>query len=347
MSLPTIVVRVRAGVLLLWAASACTGCTALPAGPAPPSRAPLRGVTLVDWTAEGYASPDAAASIDALAATGASTMVLVVTAYQASAASATVRADDPRTPSSAAVATALARARGLGLSIMLKVHVDLDDGSWRGTITPSDAAAWFASYRAFLSPWAQLAAQQGVAWLVVGTELAGTLAHAAQWRQTIVAARAAFPGALTYAASWDEAALVPFWRDLDAVGVDAYFPLAARGAPSRLEILGNWQPWLARLLLLYRQTGRPVLLTEIGYRSVDGAAQAPFATAGNAPADLQEQADLYWAALAATSDLDGLEGLCWWDWPARADPAASARDYTPRGKPAENELRAAWRPVTP
>ena len=37
------------------------------------------------------------------------------------------------------------------------------------------------------------------------------------------------------------------------------------------------QPWLARLERLHRQTDRPIVITEIGYRSVDGAALHPYA----------------------------------------------------------------------
>ncbi len=37
------------------------------------------------------------------------------------------------------------QARNLNMRIMLKPHVDLYDGSWRGTIQPSDSRAWFES----------------------------------------------------------------------------------------------------------------------------------------------------------------------------------------------------------
>ncbi len=44
---------------------------------------------------------------------------------------------------------------------MLKPHVDVKDGSWRGTIRPSDTAAWFSSYDVFLTRYARMAQSPG------------------------------------------------------------------------------------------------------------------------------------------------------------------------------------------
>lgn len=323
-------------------AAAVIDCDRAPTEPAAARPDGIRGVTFVDWTADGYARPEAMASMDALAATGANTVVIVITAYQSDPASNVVRVDDPRTPTPAAVAQAVARARALGLSVSIKPHVDLDDGSARTGIDPRSPAEWFDSYRAFILAWASFAESHGAKRFVVGTELGGTLNHEDEWRETISRVRDVFHGELTYAASWDEAGMVPFWGDMNFVGVDFYFPVAARTQPGRLEILAGWQPWLERLHLLSRQTGRRILLTEIGYRSVDGAGMDPFSFGNDAPIDLNEQADLYWAALEAVASESWIAGLCWWDWPADASGGPGDDGFTPRGKPAESEISNAW-----
>ena len=128
------------------------------------------------------------------------------------------------------------------------------------------------------------------------------------------ALRAAFSGELSYAASWDEAHLVPFWPELDLVGIDFYYPVARRPDAGRVEILAGWQPWLARLERLHRQTGRPIVIAEIGYRSVDGAALHPYAFGNDATIDLREQADLYWAAIEATGGESWIAGIYFWNW---------------------------------
>ena len=322
---PSALVRVLGAALL---ASAALGCEKLPTGPVERFTPPLRGITFVDWTADGYGTATATASLDALEATGANTMIVIVTAYQADAGAATVRAGDPRTPMASAVQQISDATRARGLRVTLKPHVDLDDRSWRGRIAPPDPAAWFQSYRAFILPWAALAQSLGASQFVVGTELAGTLGQAAEWRRTIAAVRAVFSGEVLYAASWDEAAKVPFWDALDLVGVDFYFPVAGRRDAGRLELLAGWQPWLDRLHLLHRQTGRDILLTEIGYRSVDGAGMAPYAFGSGAALDLGEQADLYWAALQATGDQHWIRGLYWWNWPADGSGGPRNTDFT-------------------
>lgn len=330
--------RLTALVLLL----AAPGCETLPTGPAHAPADRVRGFVLADWTAEGYAFSPHAEPVDEVAAIGAREISLVVTAYQADPRDSAVRADDPRTPLPWAVRVPIATAAELGLRVTLKPHVDLDDGSWRGHIDPADPERWFDSYEEFVLAWARFAEAEGVEGFVVGTELAGTLRHEGRWRRLIEKVRAEFAGRLTYAASWDEAHLVGFWPELDFVGIDFYYPVARRPDPSRLEILAAWQPWLARLERLHRQTDRPIVITEIGYRSVDGAALHPYSFGDDATIDLAEQADLYWAALEATGREEWIAGVYFWNWLAAGGGGEHDTDFTPRGKPAEDVLREAW-----
>jgi hypothetical protein len=320
------------------------GCTRLPAGPVRSFAPPVRGAILVDWSADGYAQPAALQMLDAVVADGANGVTILVTAYQATARASRLRAADPRTPGAAAVRTIAEAAVSRGLAVSIKPHVDVDDGAWRATIDPPDPAAWFESYRAFVLPWARLADSLGAARFVAGTELAGTIDHEAEWRTTIAALRTAFGGTLVYAASWDEAQLVRFWDALDLAGVDFYYPVAARERAGRFELLSGWAPWLSRLERLHERTGKRILLTEIGYRSIDGAGLAPHALGPSDAIDLGEQADLYWAALQSVGDLPWMEGLEWWNYRADGAGGSADGDFTPFGKPAELELRAAWAP---
>ena len=318
-------------------------CTDFPTSPGEDCCAPVRGITFVDWTARGYARAVADVELDALLATGANRVVVLVTAYQRDPSDDTVLVDTRRTPLPSAVQRAVERAHAAGAEVAIKLHVDLYDGSWRAFIDPADPDAWFASYGRFVTRWAARAQDWKATQLVLGTELAGTLKHEDRWRALIADARAAYAGELCYAASWDEADRVPFWDALDLVGVDFYYPVSHRPRAERLEILAAWEPWLQRLQRLGEKAGRPVLLTELGYRSVRGAGQEPYAFDDDAPLDLQEQADLYWAALTATSGHSWLRGVYWWNWPATFGGGPDDRDFTPRGKPAQEELISAWR----
>jgi len=322
-------------------------CTRLPTEPAKSNLAQIHGITFVDWSANGYQQTTADEALEKIAVVGATHLVIIATAYQGNPQANEVRLLNPltnaRTPTATAIRHALERAKFHNLKTAIKPHVDLDDGQWRGKITPSDPNAWFKSYQDFILPWAELAESVGAVQFIIGTELAGTIQHAQLWRETIQQARKIFSGKLIYAASWDEAHKVPFWRELDFVGVDFYFPITIRNDPNRFEILAGWQPWLERLHLLHQQTNRPILLTEIGYRSVDGAGLRPYEFSDNSTLDLNEQADLYWAAMQATSEESWMAGLYWWNWLANGSGGVNNTDYTPSDKPAEVELKRSWR----
>lgn len=321
---------------------AVLSCSELPSGPADPGSLATRGVTLADWSANGYAGASAQTAIRDIARTGANTLVLIVTAYQDDPAGANVSADPQRTPNPAAVATAMGIAAAEGLDVVIKPHVDLESGAWRGTIAPADTDAWFEAYGAFVLSFAAFAESNGARQFVVGTELAGTITHESHWRDLIKQTRDAFSGEVLYAASWDEASLVGFWDALDYVGVDFYAPVTYRADAGRLEILEGWQEWIRRLEILHKLAGRPVVFTEIGYRSVDEAGMHPYDFSGSAKVDLNEQTDLYWAAIQAAGSRDWIEGLYWWNWLASGDGGPANTDYTPSGKPAEKELADAW-----
>jgi hypothetical protein len=90
--------------------------------------------------------------------------------------------------------------------------------------------------------------------------------------------------------------------------------------------------------------GKPAIMTEIGYRSADGANRAPFDFTAAAGPDPGEQADCY-AALYEVwlRESSWMRGVFWWNW-AVPTPGPADTDYTPRGKPAEAVLRQGQRP---
>ena len=63
---------------------------------------------------------------------------------------------------------------------------------------------------------------------------------------------------------------VLFWDLMDFVGVDAYYPLASTAGSTLPELIAGWQASpvshniTAMLAQLHRQTGKPIMFTEIG-----------------------------------------------------------------------------------
>ena len=172
-------------------------------------------------------------------------------------------------------------AKSLGLKVMLKPHLWVVDGKWRGKIAFDDDEAWkhwFDAYDRWMLHYASLAEAQGVETLVVGVELRSTeRAFERRWRRLIRQVRRRFKGKLTYSANWDDAASLTWWDALDYIGVQFYPPLAKGPDSPREAIDRNLSARLDELAALSARLDRPVLFTEVGFRTADDALIHPHA----------------------------------------------------------------------
>jgi hypothetical protein len=299
-----------------------------------------KGFNVTAYRPHALSRPVAQRALRSLRATGTTDVALVTQWYMTGPRSNAVAPDRAKTPSDQSLLSAMREARRLGLSVMLKPHVDLRDGSFRGDIRPRDTAAWFASYRAMIAHYAQLAARGEARSFVVGVELTSMARHEDEFRHVIAEARGRFPGQLTFAANWSSGAeQVGFWDALDAIGIDAYMPLSHHPDPTVAELVAAWRHrWVGPIRRLSERRQRPVLFTELGYQSWAGAAQSPHAAHG--PVSQVAQARAYEAAYRVWSVEPGFQGIYWWDWPADGDPAGSAAgSFSPAGKRAEAVVR--------
>ena len=333
------------GLLLLVA------CGSPESDPVPRSGFAYRGVTHVSWWHDEYAYSDGAVSRAQIASTGANWAGVLVTWYMDSRDSSEIAPGFLRTPADDALVQAIREMHGLGLRVMLKPHVDVLDGTWRGAIDPADEAAWFASYTAFITFYARLAEANGIEMFCIGTELATLTGarHAGAWAQVIAGVRSVYKGSLTYAANsvtaGDEFTSVAFWPQLDVAGLDAYTPLTDSVRPEVSDLVRGWstnrngEDMVAAFRNWQRSHGKPVIFTELGYRSADGANRAPWDFTAEAPFDAQEQADCYEAAFRVWTREPWMQGIFWWSWSV-PPPGPVDTDYTPRNKPAEAILRS-------
>lgn len=308
----------------------------------------MEGISFAAWWPGLYALPEASVSLAHLAETGASWIALIVTCYQDNLSSTRIYPSEA-TPTDDDLIHVFNQARALGLKVMLKPHLDLwkDPAHWRGQIgeafsSEAEWEEWFASYRSFIESYARLAEDHGADAFCVGTELSGTSHRAREWKGIVAAVRAIFSGPLVYAANHSgEETSLSWWDAVDYIGVDAYYPLANKSNPTLDELKAAWKPHVATLTSLVTKWQRPILLTEIGYRSLDGAASRPWDWQAEGPVDLREQALCYQAAFESFYHQPWLAGLFWWSW--SPDPLEGGPDdngYTPHDKPAEDVLRA-------
>ncbi len=157
-------------------------------------------------------------------------------------------------------------ARELSIKTLLKPHIWLRGGGWRGDIamgSDADWQAWFAAYRVFILHYAKLAERLDIEALAIGTELHQTVVEKPQeWYRVIREIRQVYGGKLTYSANWyREFEEVPFWADLDYIGIQAYFPLSSESKPTLATLERGWQHHLRVIEAVHKKADRPVLFT--------------------------------------------------------------------------------------
>jgi uncharacterized protein Usg len=234
-------------------------------------------------------------------------------------------------------------AHARGIHVLLKPHV-WTHGGWSGSIamkSEEDWATWFADYREFILHYADLAERAGAEALAVGTELGGTTKREREWRSIIAEVRKHYKGSLVYCANWaDDLHQTQFWDALDWIGVQAYYPLSKRRAPTTEELVQGWSAPLADLDQLARIWAKPVVLTEVGYRCMDTAASRPWEW--NLPGNfsLDTQARCYESLFRSLPDHPSVNGVFIWKWRPDYASAGGPEDpeYSPERKPGEQVL---------
>lgn len=317
----------------------------------------LRGVSLAmsNRLEGGYHAPGLGEQLAALQRLGADAVSLMPFAFQR----------DPRSPALAFVARSPAGetdiglihatrlARSHGLRVLYKPHVWVGHDAWSGEIemkSEGDWKAWFRAYRLYAVHHALLAGWAGADLYSAGCELSKTTPREAEWRALIRAVRAFFPGAVTYSSNWyGELEGIRFWSDLDAVGVDAYFPLSASPQASERELARGADEIAARLRAVGRRTGLPILLTEVGFAARERAWIEPHTEGGEYSEE--DQARAYRALFRGLGRPSWLAGT--FVWKAFSAPGGGSRgapqgigpraDFRFQGRKAEAEIRAYYR----
>ena len=286
-----------------------------------PAQGFQRGVCLAHRAGleQGYLSRECARQIVKVREAGADGIALSPVAWLADRRRPEVgnsSEEGPDGESDEAIVEAAARAHANGLRVWLAPHVWTR--GWAGDLafTASDWPRFFASYAATLQHWAILAEREGLDGLDVGHELASaTAADPARWRTMIAQVRRLYGGTLSYAATWDEAAAIPFWDVLDVIGVTFHPPLAPAPTRDPRALRRGADRALAGLSELARRFGKPVLIAELGY----------------APNDDEIQAACYEATIAALDPCEWVAGAYFWKW---GSSARAADAFDPRGRPA-------------
>lgn len=230
-------------------------------------------------------------------------------------------------------------AKDRNLKVMLKPQL-WSHSLYTGHISFEEPDRWRAfenQYREFIMYYAGLADSLAIEMLCIGTELGEFCKQRPVfWREMIPDIREIYGGQLTYAGNWDSYVHFPAWELLDYIGVNAYFPLSDKEAPTGNELLEGWEPYYQELRQFTTDLGIPILFTEYGYRSVEFATKEPWeAGYADAKVDLDIQANAYAALFQRFWTEAWFAGGFLWDWRPHAT-AGGEKDtrFTPQNKPA-------------
>ena len=131
------------------------------------------------------------------------------------------------------------------IKVMLKPQIWIWQGEFTGKMRMESEENWKIleeTYTDFILTYAKVAEETNAEIFCIGTELeAFVKERPVYWENLIKKIKSIYKGKLTYAANWDEYTRTPFWKQLDYIGVDAYFPLSEEKSPTQQQIQEGWQ----------------------------------------------------------------------------------------------------------
>ncbi len=241
-----------------------------------------------------------------------------------------------------------------GFKVFIKPHIWILNpgaGKWRSDIMPSSEKEWKkwrVTYREFILRYLEVAIEADAEMFCIGTELTRlTMEESDFWNELIEEVRLRYSGKITYAANWyKEYEAVSFWDKLDYIGVQAYFPLVNKKLPSVSEISKGWNKYKPSLEAKSEKYNKPILFTEIGYKSCEDSAIHPWewiedhnGTEKKHSAITQE--NCYKSFFNTIWPEPWFAGAHLWQWNTYyvdRNMENTNIDFTPQGKPAENVI---------
>lgn len=306
-----------------------------------------QGMAFPKWGTQVYGFSDGAWASDVRAMreqTMASWVGMIVSLDQDGDYSTRVYAGPDTTSPDALYAGVLA-ARQAGLNVFVEplLNVRQVSNNWSGLVTFSShaqAEQWFRSYWATYEPYVKAAKAAGAGQIAIATEFeALETQYPDLWAWLAHQVKATFGGTVTYDMDHSSLGKKPpsWWKDpaISYLGVSMYSIL--QDTPHDIPAAEIEKVWkssvLPQLDTMSEQVGKPIILTEIGYRNTSDCLSIPWLWHSSAPADPALQGAAYQAALAMAAGDRHIAGIYFWAW--------QDGQFHPAG-PAIQAMRAAW-----
>ena len=297
---------------------------------------------------------------------GASHVTLVVQASMKNIQSSEIRLSGEESTPISVVKKVLHLADKLKLKVILFPVLWIEQrgvDEWRGVIHPDNRDTWWSSYESWLNILVDIANEYDVDYLSIGSELSSMESDEGRWRALIRRINSMYRGKLFYSSNWDHFTEVPFWDQLDLIGLTAYFPLEveyidsqaqlqsvkAKGNRINIRVKNMIERWQYIKLSLLEWLGeskykKKLFFTELGYPSQKGGATKPWDYLQNTEVDLEVQKAAFLAFRKVWVDFEGLAGVNIWNFWGLGGPQDTW--YTVRGKPAAVEIEKLFKQFT-
>jgi hypothetical protein len=231
-------------------------------------------------------------------------------------------------------------ARKSGFKIMMKPHIWIKKGTYTGDFTLETEEEWNAferTYAEYILQYARIAEVFHVEVFCIATEMESMVRERPDFFPALIkAVKKVYKGKLTYAENWDCFEDVPFWSQLDYIGIDGYFPLSDKRHPSFAELSKGWRKHIKQMDRFTAEVQKPVLFTEYGYRSCDYSADKPWETDYSLPDNEALQASAYQSLYEEIWQKPWFAGGYLWKWfPDKPEDRPSRDKFCPQHKLAE------------
>lgn len=226
--------------------------------------------------------------------------------------------------------------------IMMKPQIWVWRGEFTGDINMNTEEDWKYlenSYSMYILDYAKLAQDTNVDIFCIGTELKNFIdKRPIYWMRLISEIKKVYKGKLTYAANWNEYNKTPFWKELDYIGVDGYFPVSNLKTPTVEDCKNGLKDWKIEMKGIYDKFKKPVLFTEFGYRSTDFTGKEPWRSDREMTVvNLTAQNNATQAFLETFWNEDWVAGGFIWKWFHDNESVGGKNNsmFTPQNKPVE------------
>lgn len=244
---------------------------------------PYTSVIYTEYGSAGYKPENTKAYMAFLKTVGANTMSVLMTCMTTDKSSPEIDCDSHDSPKDRDIIKILRLAKNKGFKTSLRVYVDLKSGDWRALWDPTDKTEAFSQLEKTLTRYARISEQENVDVFVLGAELEKLTQpkYRSTWQRIIKNIRSIYSGKITYGANGNissykttEYQWVPFWDQLDFMGVDHYAPFPKEKEFSRENLRTHHCSSIDK----YQSVAptKPIYFVEVGFPTAEQGHLKPY-----------------------------------------------------------------------